>query len=250
MGAESDEADTTGMRFKGVRCEKRSEQRVMRRYSVLGISLMDFSAREGLRRAEHFLQTGALNTTSYINAQSLSVASRDEQVKEYLEETDLMFCLEPDILEAAGIASPGRVREIEDRMFLREFLKRLARQHDKVYLLGDTGKQAQELQEMLLNAQENLNIVDVRGYEEFEYQPQRLMNAMNEAAPKVIFSRMTYPLDLELMHSGRKFLNAELWVALPETKLKEKVRTTFWRKVRKKIFQKKVNEYNLEKAEQ
>ena len=102
----------------------------------------------------------------------------------------------------------------------------------------------------LLNAQENLNIVDVRGYEEFEYQPQRLMNAMNEAAPKVIFSRMTYPLDLELMHSGRKFLNAELWVALPETKLKEKVRTTFWRKVRKKIFQKKVNEYNLEKAEQ
>ena len=98
--------------------------------------------------------------------------------------------------------------------------------------------------------QENLNIVDVRGYEEFEYQPQRLMNAMNEAAPKVIFSRMTYPLDLELMHSGRKFLNAELWVALPETKLKEKVRTTFWRKVRKKIFQKKVNEYNLEKAEQ
>ena len=93
-------------------------------------------------------------------------------------------------------------------------------------------------------------IVDVRGYEEFEYQPQRLMNALNEAAPKVIFSRMTYPLDLELMHSGRKFLNAELWVALPETKLKEKVRTTFWRKVRKKIFQKKVNEYNLEKAEQ
>ena len=198
----------------------------MRRYSVLGISLMDVSAREGLRRAEHFLQTGALNTTSYINAQSLSMASRDEQVKEYLEETDLMFCLEPDILEAAGIASPGRVREIEDRMFLREFLKRLARQHDKVYLLGDTDKQAQELQEMLLNAQENLNIVDVRGYEEFEYQPQRLM------------------------HSGRKFLNAELWVALPETKLKEKVRTTFWRKVRKKIFQKKVNEYNLEKAEQ
>lgn len=133
------------------------------------------------------MQTGALNTTSYINAQSLSMASRDEQVKEYLEETDLMFCLEPDILEAAGIASPGRVREIEDRMFLREFLKRLARQHDKVYLLGDTDKQAQELQEMLLNAQENLNIVDVRGYEEFEYQPQRLMNAMNEAAPKVIF---------------------------------------------------------------
>lgn len=74
-------------------------------------------------------------------------------------------------------------------MFLREFLKRLARQHDKVYLLGDTDKQAQELQEMLLNAQENLNIVDVRGYEEFEYQPQRLMNAMTGICAEGDFSR-------------------------------------------------------------
>lgn len=222
----------------------------MRRYSVLGISLMDVSAREGLRKAEHFLQTGALNTTSYINAQSLSMASRDEQVKEYLEETDLMFCLEPDILEAAGIASPGRVREIEDRMFLREFLKRLARQHDKVYLLGDTDKQAQELQEMLLNAQENLNIVDVRGYEEFEYQPQRLMNAMNEAAPKVIFSRMTYPLDLELMHSGRKFFKRGALGGVAGDEIKRKGEDDVLEKGAEKDFQKKVNEYNLEKAEQ
>ena len=222
----------------------------MKRYSVLGISLMDFSAREGLRRAERFLQTGALNTTSYINAQSLAAASRDEQIKQYLEEMDLIFCLEPDILEAAGIASPGRVREIEDRVFLREFLKRLRRQRDKVYLIGDTVKQAEALREMLLKVQENLNIAGARGYEEFEEQPERLMNELNEAAPKVIFSRMTFPTDLALMHAGRKFLNAELWVALPDTKLKERQKPTFWGNIRKKLFQKKVNEYNQEKAEQ
>lgn len=67
------------------------------------------------------MQTGALNTTSYINAQSLSMASRDEQVKEYLEETDLMFCLEPDILEAAGIASPGRVGKSRTGCFCGSF---------------------------------------------------------------------------------------------------------------------------------
>ena len=206
----------------------------MKRYSVLGISLMDFSAREGLRRAERFLQTGALNTTSYINAQSLAAASRDEQIKQYLEEMDLIFCLEPDILEAAGIASPGRVRE----------------QRDKVYLIGDTVKQAEALREMLLKVQENLNIAGARGYEEFEEQPERLMNELNEAAPKVIFSRMTFPTDLALMHAGRKFLNAELWVALPDTKLKERQKPTFWGNIRKKLFQKKVNEYNQEKAEQ
>lgn len=195
------------------------------------------------------MQTGALNTTSYVNAQLLAAASRDEQVKQYLEEMDLLFCLEPDILEAAGIAVPGRVREIEDRIFLREFLKRLGRQHDKVYLLGGTAKQAAELEEMLLGAQGNLNIVETKSYEEFEYQPERMMNAVNEAAPRVIFSRMPFPQDLELMHSGRKFLNAELWVALPEAKLKERIHPTLWGKVRKRLFQKKVNEYNQDNQE-
>ena len=90
-------------------------------------------------------------------------------------------------------------------------------------------KQAEALREMLvLKVQENLNIAGARGYEEFEEQPERLMNELNEAAPKVIFSRMTFPTDLALMHAGRKFLNAELWVALPDTKLKERQKPTFW----------------------
>ena len=140
----------------------------MKGYSVLGISLMDFSAREGLRRAERFLQTGALNTTSYINAQSLAAASRDEQIKQYLEE------MGSDLLSGTGYSGSGGHRfsgqGAGDRGpgVLREFLKRLGRQRDKVYLIGDTVKQAEALREMLLKVQENLNIAGARGYEEFE----------------------------------------------------------------------------------
>ena len=221
----------------------------MRRFSILGVSLVDFSAREGLRKADRFLRSGALNTASYITAQTVAQASKDEEVKLLLEGTDLVFCVEPDILEAAGIAGTGRVREIEERVFLREFLRRLARQREGIYLLGDTQPQAQELREMLQDQQEDLYIVDCRGYDEFDGQQERLMNALNEAAPKVIFSRMTWPVDLKMMHNGRKFLNAELWVALPEKKLPGKARVSFLGTIRKRLFQKKVNEYNQEKAD-
>lgn len=220
----------------------------MRRYSILGISLVDFSARDGLRKADRFLRSGALNTVSYITAQALAQASKDSRLKLLLEGTDLVFCVEPDILEAAGIASAGRVREIQERVFLKEFLRRLARQQEEVFILGDTAIQAAELMEMLQEQQEGLSFVGCRGYDEFEEQQERLMNALNEAAPKVIFSRMTWPADLELMHEGRKFLNAELWVALPEKKLPGKTKRTFFTGIRKRIFQKKVNEYNQEKA--
>lgn len=220
----------------------------MKRYSILGVSLEDFSAREGLRKADRFLRSGALNTAAYITAQTVAMASKDEEIKQLLEKTDLVFCMEPDILEAAGIAGAGRVREIEERVFLREFLRRMGRLSEEIFILGDTKEEAEQLRDMLLEQQDNLHIVDCRGYDEFDNQQDRLMNAINVAAPKVIFSRMTWPEDLRLMHIGRKFLSAELWIAIAEKKMPGKRKATFLDSIRKRIFQKKVNEYNQEKA--
>lgn len=222
----------------------------MRRFSILGISLVDLTAKEGLRQAEQYLHNGALNTVTYLTAQTLAQAAQDERMKALLEESDMTLCVEPDILEAAGLANAGRIREIEDRVFLKEFLKRLVRQQKSVYVLGETKEQAAALTEMLTGQQESLRVVDSRGYEEFEGQRERLMNALNEAAPDVIFSRMTWPLDLELMREGRRFLNAELWLALPEKAMPKKGRPTVIHQIRKRIFQRKVNEYNEEKAVQ
>lgn len=221
----------------------------MKRFTILGISLVDFSAREGLRMADRYLHSGALNTVTYITAQILAQAAKNEEEKKLLETADMTFCVESDILEAAGLGSVGRIREIEDRVFLKEFLKRLARQQDSIYILGDTQEQAQKLEEMLLEQQESLNIAGYGGFEEYNHQAERLMNVLNEAAPKVIFSRMAWPEDLRLMQLGRKFLNAELWVALPDKKLPQKSGPKFLMDIRKMLFQRKVNEYNEERAE-
>ena len=77
-----------------------------------------------------------------------------------------------------------------------------------------------------------------------------MMNSINEIAPDVIFSRMTWPLDLELMNSGKKFLNAELWMALPDLKMPGRVKHNVFSGIRKKIFWKKVKNYNQEKVEE
>ncbi len=222
----------------------------MRRFSILGISLWDMTAREALRRADRYLRSGALSTVTYLTTQTLAFAAKDARVKRLLEDTDMTLCVDPEILEAAGIANAGRIREIEDRVFLREFLRRLARQQEAVYLLADTQEEAQALKEMLLGQQDGLNIVGECGFDEQEQQQERLMNALNAAAPAVVLSRMAWPADLELMHAGRKFLNAELWIALPEKRLPGKTPPNIFLRIQKKLFRKKVNEYNEEKAEQ
>ena len=222
----------------------------MKKFSILGISLVDLSAREGLREAERFLHNGALNTATYITAQTLTSAAGNQELKGLLEDTDLTICVEPDILEAAGIASAGRIREIEERIFLREFLRRLARQKEKVCILADTKQQAEVFADSLTEQQGNLNIAACMGYDDFEQQKERMMNSLNEIAPDVIFSRMTWPLDLELMNSGKKFLNEELWMALPDLKMPGRVKHNVFSGIRKKIFWKKVKNYNQEKVEE
>lgn len=221
----------------------------MKRYSILGISLCDYTARESLRQIDRFLRNGAMNTITYITAQTLAETAKESGVKRLLEETDLTVCAESDILEAAGIASTGRIREIEERVVLREFLKRIVRAGDSIYLLGDTEEEAMQLRRTVEAFVEDAVFVGCAGYDTFGQQPERLMNALNEAAPTVILSRMAWPVDLELMHQGRKFLNAEIWFALPEKKLPENARHSVFKNIKKFIFQRKVNDYNEEKAD-
>lgn len=87
----------------------------MQKYTILGITLYDYGAREALRNTDSFLHNGALNTIAYISSSNLAQASKDEQLKDCLEAIDMTVCTEPDVLEAAGIAGRNRIREIDER---------------------------------------------------------------------------------------------------------------------------------------
>lgn len=221
----------------------------MKRYSILGISLRDYTAREALKLIDRFLGGGVMNTVACITAQRLAETAKQDDVKELVENTDLTICIEPDILEAAGIASAGRIREIEEHVVLREVLEKAGTGSVSVFLLGDTQEDALVLKRTLDQIGSGVRIAGCAGYDTYEYQPERVMNALNEAAPQIIFSKMAWPKDLELMHLGRKFLNAQLWIAMPEKEIPGEAKVSLLKKVQKLIFQKQVTEYNNGKAD-
>ena len=222
----------------------------MKKYSILGISLSDYPVKEAVSQIDGYLHGGALRTAAGLTAHMLELAAGDDVGRELLEKTDLTVCMEADILEAAGISGESRVKEVEENLFWTEFLKYLARHQSGIYLLADTSVQAEDILEMLVLSQDDLNIMECRGYEEFDYQPERLINAINEMAPAVVLSRMKWPTDLQLMHESQRLLNAKLWMVLPDRDITGKPKTGVLNEIRRKIFRKKVNEYNEEKAVQ
>ena len=221
----------------------------MKRYSILGISLRDYTAREALKQIDRFLNGGAMNTVACVTVQNLTETAKQDAVKELIENTDMTLCAEAEILEAAGIASMGRIHEIREQTVLRECLRKTAKRGGSVFFLGDTQKEAQTLEEAMLKLCGDIRVAGCAGYDFFDRRPEQLMNALNEAAPQIIFSRMSWPQDLELMHQCSRFLNAMLWIAMPEKDFYHPAKAFVAEKIRNMIFRKKVNKYNSGKTD-
>lgn len=224
----------------------------MQKYTILGITLYDYGAREALRNTDSFLHNGALNTIAYISSSNLAQASKDEQLKDCLEAIDMTVCTEPDVLEAAGIAGRNRIREIDEKVYLRELFRKFGRNRNSVYLLADTQDNLEVLQEIVSEYQDNLLIKGCGVYEDFGNQPERLVNNLNDLVPDVIISRMPWPADIQLMHAYGHFVNAELWVSLPFGAVGWVRNPSLLARLKRRLvyqaFTHNVNEYNKKKT--
>ena len=177
-----------------------------------------------------------------------SIRSQLNEIQNELSEA-LTVCMEPSILEAADIAANGRIREIEERIYLKEVLRRLVRTHSRVCLLTSTSEVMETLSESLQEYQDNLNLAGKKVFEDYEENVERLMNDLNDLAPDVVISGLPWDMTLDLIKEARRYLNAELWLALPEKKMSGMQKISILHRIQEKWFQKKVSRYNHEKAD-
>lgn len=220
----------------------------MQKFTILGITLYDYGAREALRNTDRFLGSGGLNTVAYISSAQIAQASRNEELKESVEQLDMTLCTEPDLLEAAGIAARSRIREIDEKIYLRELLRKLYRNRNRVYLLADTQSELEMLEELIQEYQGNLYIQGRGAYELFDRRPERLVNELNDVVPDAVLSRMPWPEDITLMKEYGQYVNARLWVSLPYGAVSWIQNPSFLARIRRRfhyrIFEKRVQEYN------
>ena len=220
----------------------------MQKFTILGITLYDYGAREALRNTDRFLGSGGLNTVAYISSAQIAQASRDVELKESVEQLDMTLCTEPDLLEAAGIAARSRIREIDEKVYLRELLRKLYRNRNSVYLLADTQQELEMLEDLIQEYQGNLYIQGRGTCEMFDRQPERLVNELNDVAPDAVLSRMPWPQDIVLMKEYGQYVNARLWVSLPYGAVSWMQNPSFWARLKRKfhyrLLEKRGQEYN------
>ena len=121
----------------------------MQKINILGVELTDYSLKESLLRLDGYVRGGGLNTILYITTPVLIMAGENEEEKKEIESMDMTLCGDADILRVAEIRSVSRQYEVENLVFLKEFLRRLARSGGKVYLLAESESETEVLREEL-----------------------------------------------------------------------------------------------------
>lgn len=187
---------------------------------LLGVSLSNIGLREALKRTGRYLETGGVNTIAYVSARKLLEASEDERQQMWWNGLDLTVCEDVEILKAAGMVSQSRIKEVEENIYLREFLKILVRRQASAFLLAEGEEKLKEFEEELRCLQSNLLVVGRDTTDRYIENKDGMINGINGLAPRVILSRLPYPEGIHLMYDYRHYLNASVWLALPDTLVK------------------------------
>ncbi len=227
----------------------------MKEISILGLNLRDHTLRETMRLIDGYLRDGVLNTVECVSAQTLMQAGEDEEQRAWLEAMDLIVFCDTDIVRAAGITARSRFKEIENHYVLREFLKKLAREKYRVYLLSDTQESMAALEEGLDKLPEAVQISGRNVLlEEGTADDDRIINEINDKTPDVVLTLFDYPAAERFLYQNKRKINADVWFNLQKDSLipveEEKGWNALLKKVQRKLFQHKVHQYeSQEKAE-
>ncbi|MBO6015929.1 MAG: hypothetical protein J6P60_05000 [Lachnospiraceae bacterium] len=223
----------------------------MRKVQVLSVSLYDYTVRESLCKVEEYLAQGKASTIAYVSKEGILDADENERIKEFYNKLDLTIFTDPDILRAANVETRNRVREIEENVFIQEFLKKMIRQKRTIYLLAQTDAELAGLEMSLRSYQENLKIIGRFALEHLDSDEDFIVNEINMLQPSVLISILPLYRRMDFYDANHMKLNANIWLMLKnDVELQHKKKNLLHRisdKFLSNVFKKRVLEYENEK---
>lgn len=221
---------------------------MLKKIDILGIEVDNYTVREAMMQVENYLDNTVMNTIETIDMKMLELAGRDETVRACMEQLDLAVIGEKEILIAADVHSSQRISETINHDFFREFIKRIIRNHKRVFLLAETIAQEEQLEHFLVGKYEQIEVAGHCAIEEKSNDFESVVNEINSASADVIFSILPSPLQEQFLTENKSKLDAKIWYGLssdyvPRSRI-SRISQIAGRLIHKKKLQSKLHKYN------
>lgn len=187
---------------------------MLKKIDILGMQIDNHTVREAMTKVESYLESVGMNTIETIDMKMLDMAETDEGMKRCIESLDLTIIGEKEILTAVSVHSSQRINETENHEFFREFMKRILRHKNSVFLLAETNEELTELRDFLEEQYERIVIAGSCAAEELSGDVEGVINEINGAAADVLLSVLPSPAQEHFLTENRNKLDVKIWYGI------------------------------------
>lgn len=192
---------------------------MIKKIDIMGILLDDYTVREALHQIESFSDDNVLRSIESISMQMLMEAEQDEELRNAISSLDLAIVGQKEILEVAGAGTMQRIKETEENDFFYEFLKRLERNHKRLFLLGETKEKNNRIKEKLIEQYPQLSIAGEYALENCIGDQAAVINEMNAATPDLVLSVLPSPTQEHFFWEHKDKINARIWYGVGDVEI-------------------------------
>ena len=185
---------------------------MIKKISLMGLELDDYSFPEAIKIIESFLADTVLSVVLAVDMERLLRAGEDPAVKEIISEADYTVITDKAIPEAVpGSSGSARVSELEERAFLTAFLNHMYREDRTFYLVGASEQITNRMRDALQKSYSYIRIVGESAVHEDFSDAENCVNAINILVPDVILSSLDTPQEEYFLKKYGTQICARIW---------------------------------------
>lgn len=208
-----------------------------KKIEILGLPIDNYSVREAILLAEGYLNSNSMSIIETVSMRALNEAETSEAVAKTIEEADLTVIGEKEILTVAGIMTPQREKEITEHEFFHEFMKRVVRNHKRIYLIAQQRDVLEHFEQYMEEGYPKRIQVGSTVLDECSGGLENVINEVNGESVDVLISLIPSPVQEEFICECKDKLSTQIWYGLGAYKGEWE---GFWKRTFRKLFHKRV----------
>ncbi len=181
---------------------------------VLDVKIDNCSAKQAMKTSVEYMSTAVTNVVELVTIETLMSVRDIPDLKNAIEQSDLVLPGQAEILEAAGIADARHIQEIETQIYIKMYLKYLHKNHSRVYLLVETDEEVDRLTACLFSRYKGIQIVGAAKVAPGTDMDDMLVNAINGGEVDSVIAALSSPVQEEFIARNRSLINARMWLGM------------------------------------
>lgn len=181
---------------------------------VLDAIIHNDSAKAAMTKMVDYIRQDTFHVVEVVTMQSLVKLLEQEEHRQYLEAFDFTFAGDKEVLEAGGVTDDKRLKEAEDMLFVKMFLRYLHKNRKKVFVLADDEETLQKVFYIMTENYRDIRVVEHAVLSEQGPSEEMIINQINGVETDCVMAFMASPLQEEFLIRNRSLINTKVWIGL------------------------------------